>query len=84
MKSKIFLFHLQVLQKIQGDSSDDSRNQSDSSDDFLSRRTRLSEIYETCNYSIVEPASFMEATKHEKWVKAMEEEMHMIEKNQTW
>nr|ABA99612.1 retrotransposon protein, putative, unclassified [Oryza sativa Japonica Group] len=34
--------------------------------------------------SIVEPQSFQEAEKHDNWIKAMEDEIHMIEKNNTW
>ncbi|BBH07457.1 BURP domain-containing protein [Prunus dulcis] len=48
-------------------------------------RTRsLNDIYETCNFSGIEPESFEEAQKHEVWVKAMKDEIRMIEKNQTW
>jgi Reverse transcriptase (RNA-dependent DNA polymerase)/gag-polypeptide of LTR copia-type/Integrase core domain/GAG-pre-integrase domain len=49
------------------------------------RRVRsLAEIYESCNFSIIEPQSFEEAEKHENWIKAMEAEIYMIEKNNTW
>jgi len=34
--------------------------------------------------AILEAASFEEAAKEEEWVKAMEEEIKMIEKNNTW
>ena len=42
------------------------------------------DIYETCNLVILEPGSFEEESKQEVWVKAMEEEIQMIEKNNTW
>ena len=42
------------------------------------------DIYETCNLAILEPGSFEEASKQEVWVKTMEEEIQMIEKNNTW
>ncbi|CAL9012418.1 unnamed protein product [Prunus brigantina] len=46
-------------------------------------RTRsLNDIYETCNFSGIEPESFEEAQKHEVWVRAMKDEIRMIEKNQ--
>lgn len=32
----------------------------------------------------MEPESFEEAAKQEVWVKAMEKEIRMIEKNKTW
>lgn len=41
-------------------------------------------MYETCNFVGVELESYEEAQSNEVWVKAMEEEMRMIEKNQTW
>jgi hypothetical protein len=34
--------------------------------------------------STVEPSSFEEANKDEHWIKAMDEELDQIEKNDTW
>ena len=34
--------------------------------------------------SIVEPKNFTEAIKSVEWVKAMNEELYQIEKNETW
>jgi len=34
--------------------------------------------------SKIEPISFEEANKDEHWVKAMDEELYQIEKNDTW
>ena len=49
------------------------------------RRTRpISEIYETCNLVLMEPESFEAAQKQEVWRKAMNEEIKMIVKNETW
>ncbi|KAL0441843.1 UNVERIFIED_CONTAM: Retrovirus-related Pol polyprotein from transposon TNT 1-94 [Sesamum radiatum] len=49
------------------------------------RRTKLlSDIYETCNFIMLEPENFETAVKHKVWVQAMEEEIKMIEKNNTW
>ncbi|KAK4399803.1 Retrovirus-related Pol polyprotein from transposon RE2 [Sesamum angolense] len=49
------------------------------------RRTKLlSDIYETCNFIMLEPQNFETAVKHKVWVQAMEEEIKMIEKNNTW
>ncbi|KAL0305872.1 UNVERIFIED_CONTAM: Retrovirus-related Pol polyprotein from transposon RE1 [Sesamum radiatum] len=46
------------------------------------RRTKLlSDIYETCNFIMLEPENFETAVKHKVWVQAMEEEIKMIEKN---
>ncbi|CAL9011654.1 unnamed protein product [Prunus brigantina] len=42
------------------------------------------EIYEKCNMCIIEPKSFEEVAKDDSWKKAMEDEITMIEKNNTW
>jgi hypothetical protein len=34
--------------------------------------------------STIEPSSFEEANKDEFWIKAMDEELDQIEKNDTW
>ena len=34
--------------------------------------------------SMIEPETFTQASKDPHWVKAMEEEMSQIEKNETW
>ncbi|KAL0364614.1 UNVERIFIED_CONTAM: putative mitochondrial protein [Sesamum angustifolium] len=48
------------------------------------RRTKLlSDIYETCNFIMLEPENFETAVKYKVWVQAMEEEIKMIEKNNT-
>ena len=44
----------------------------------------LSEIYERCNYAVLEPSSYEEASQYEEWRIAMKEEIAMIEKNRTW
>nr|XP_028952455.1 uncharacterized protein LOC114822291 [Malus domestica] len=44
----------------------------------------VAEIYEKCNLCIIEPECFEEAVKDESWQKAMEDEISMIEKNNTW
>ncbi|CAA3018802.1 Retrovirus-related Pol poly from transposon TNT 1-94, partial [Olea europaea subsp. europaea] len=45
---------------------------------------RLSEIYQSCNLKIVEPESYEAASKQLEWRNAMDEEIKMIEKNNTW
>jgi hypothetical protein len=37
-----------------------------------------------CFFADNEPLSFNEAVIDEKWIKAMDEEIHAIEKNDTW
>ena len=37
-----------------------------------------------CFFADSDPLSFNEAVTEEKWIKAMDEEMHTIEKNDTW
>lgn len=49
------------------------------------RGTRtIADIYQRCNVAIVEPSNFEEAAKEECWNKAIEVEMEMIHKNDTW
>ena len=53
-------------------------------DDILVRGTRsLSAIYQRCNMTVFEPANHEEALNHLKWKKDKEEELYMIEKNNT-
>ncbi|GLT45830.1 hypothetical protein SLA2020_196340 [Shorea laevis] len=44
----------------------------------------LSEIYEKCNLAVLEPNTYAEASKHDIWRHAMQEEIQMIKKNDTW
>jgi hypothetical protein len=44
----------------------------------------LVDIYETCNLAILEPENYDVASKQEVWVKAMQDEIKMIEKNNSW
>ena len=44
----------------------------------------LSDIYQICNFVGVEQKNYEEAIKHDVWKKIMEEEIRMIEKNNTW
>ncbi|KAG8501378.1 hypothetical protein CXB51_003478 [Gossypium anomalum] len=54
-------------------------------DDLPVRGTRsIDDVYQRCNVAIVEPSSYEEAAKDMNWKKAMEAEMDMIQKNQTW
>jgi len=54
-------------------------------DHVLVRGTRLlSDVYQRCNIVVCEPADFEEAKLDNNWMVAMKEELHMIEKNNTW
>jgi hypothetical protein len=44
----------------------------------------LIDIYESCNFTVIKPKSYEATSKEEVWVKAMKEEIKMIEKNKTW
>jgi hypothetical protein len=68
---------------------------SSSSSSEGSRRTRnLDELYDAtqvmkdttlfCFFADSDPLSFNEAITEEKWIEAMDEEIHAIEKNDTW
>jgi len=59
--------------------------QNELEDDPSVRGTRLlSDIYQRCNIAFYESAGYEEALKDSKWKKAMEEELSMIQKNNTW
>ncbi|KAI5323637.1 hypothetical protein L3X38_032709 [Prunus dulcis] len=45
---------------------------------------KLDDILAQCNMCIMEPEKFEEAVKDESWMKAMKDELNMIEKNATW
>ena len=54
-------------------------------DDFPLRGTRsLEDIYQRCSLAITEPTSYVEAKDFEAWRRAIQEEMKMINKNETW
>ncbi|XP_042974666.1 uncharacterized mitochondrial protein AtMg00820-like [Carya illinoinensis] len=66
-------------------SNSNSRNSAPSSPETPSRRFRaLNEIYESCNFTSIEPKNYAIASKEQVWVDAMKEEIRMIEKNNTW
>ena len=44
----------------------------------------MSDIYQICKFAGVGPENYEEAIKHDVWKKVMEEEILMIEKNNTW
>ncbi|EOY20781.1 Uncharacterized protein TCM_012115 [Theobroma cacao] len=49
------------------------------------RSTRsLQDIYVSCNVAVCEPTTYSKATKDDRWLKTMGEEMQMILKNGTW
>ncbi|EOY32548.1 Uncharacterized protein TCM_040529 [Theobroma cacao] len=57
----------------------------DNIDDIPVRGIRsLQDIYEQCNVAITDPCSYIEAASDEQWKLAMEAEMTMIKRNQTW
>ncbi|KAL0303185.1 UNVERIFIED_CONTAM: Retrovirus-related Pol polyprotein from transposon TNT 1-94 [Sesamum radiatum] len=71
--------------QVQNDES--QRIEDDSYEESPPRKTRpLSEIYESTEQVLFasEPQSFEDASKDERWTKAMNEEMSTIEKNKTW
>ncbi|KAM1489208.1 hypothetical protein ACFXTO_032489 [Malus domestica] len=48
------------------------------------RWRNLEDVLAQCNLCIMEPKKFEEAAKDESWMKAMKDELSMIEKNATW
>ena len=56
----------------------------ESIDDFPVRDTRsLENIYQRCSLAITEPTSYVEAKDSEAWRRVMQEEMKIINKNET-
>ena len=53
-------------------------------DESVIKTRSLSDIYQSCNVAIIEPAGYVEAVADQHWMTAMKEELMMIEKNQTW
>ncbi|CAL2234198.1 unnamed protein product [Prunus armeniaca] len=45
---------------------------------------RLDDVLAQCNLCIVEPENYVDAAQDESWLKAMQDELYMIEKNGTW
>ncbi|KAI5347962.1 hypothetical protein L3X38_000849 [Prunus dulcis] len=65
--------------------SDQERMPSSQDFDHTPRKYKsIAEIYEKCNMCIIEPESFEEAAKNDSWKKAMEDEILLINKNNTW
>jgi len=65
--------------------SDLSFKQDENFDDLPTRGTGLlSDIYQRCSVAILEPAGNEEAENDPRWMVAIQEELRMIEKNQTW
>lgn len=44
----------------------------------------LEDIYAKCNIAVLEPRTVEQAIKNEVWWKAMQDEINMIHKNETW
>ncbi|GKD84395.1 retrovirus-related pol polyprotein from transposon TNT 1-94 [Tanacetum coccineum] len=55
----------------------------DTTDTDVLRTRQLVDVYESCN-SVIEPESYMDASKHSEWIDAMKAELEMIKKNNTW
>ncbi|GJS47878.1 retrovirus-related pol polyprotein from transposon RE1 [Tanacetum coccineum] len=55
----------------------------DITDNDVLRTRPLVDVYESCNL-IIEPVSYMDASKHSEWIDAMKAELEMIKKKNTW
>ena len=65
--------------------ADPLQNQDQLIDDAPVSGTRLlSDVYERCNVAVLEPARYWDAKEDLKWSAAIQEELVMIDKNQTW
>lgn len=70
--------------EMESSTSNDGPSESTSSSSPPPRGTRpLNEVHERCYMAIVEPNNYEKAPKHPEWIDAIEEEMKMIQKNET-
>ncbi|KAL0373958.1 UNVERIFIED_CONTAM: hypothetical protein Sradi_3311500 [Sesamum radiatum] len=90
-----FLPHLEEEeneeQEVKGDNSNPSTPRSSdqspryrSINDIYNAMERMNDDNLFCLFMNDEPLSFEKAVKEKKWIQAMEEEIHSIEKNDTW
>ncbi|CAL2265196.1 unnamed protein product [Prunus armeniaca] len=66
------------------DGTRDTAMESELSDSSPQETQDIAEIYARCNMSVIEPENYEEASKYTAWKKAMEAEMEIIKKNETW
>lgn len=45
---------------------------------------KLNDVLTQCNMCIMEPEKYKDATQDESWMKALKDELSMIENNATW
>ena len=53
-------------------------------DTSIKGKRMLSDIYRSCNITVCEPAGYEEVKADNKWVTAMQKELLMIRRNNTW
>jgi len=71
-------------QEVTPSSSPNPAQEESTSESPILRVKSLRKVYETCNFMSLELENYEDASKEEVWIKAMEEEIEMIEKNETW
>ena len=84
--------HTQGVQNVQDEVHEDTVNEEpeeengeEDNDEVPPRGFRsLEDIYAHCNLASLEPENYFEALKSDAWRHAMEEELQMIEKSDTW
>ena len=79
--------HSQQASASTGSPSSSSLNPKDYDSDSPPRKVRsLREIYESCDVAFFacEPQNFGQAVQQEVWIHVMNEEIEIIEKNNTW
>ncbi|CAL9008426.1 unnamed protein product [Prunus brigantina] len=70
-------------QHISSDISSEERN-TQAYDHSPLKWRRLDDVLAKCNLCIIKPKKYVEAAQDESWLKAMEDELQMIEKNGIW
>ncbi|KAL0416080.1 UNVERIFIED_CONTAM: Retrovirus-related Pol polyprotein from transposon TNT 1-94 [Sesamum latifolium] len=75
---------VKTSRSLQHDDKDEKNSEDSSLDSPILKTNSLSEIYEKCTFTVMEPSTFEEVLMHDEWKNAMKEDMRMIEKNRTW
>ena len=68
---------------VQLDTGNDDEGRGHSCSTLVKLRS-LEDIYERCHMSIIEPENYQEAVSDIAWQEAMNVELEMIDKNETW
>ena len=85
MVNEVLVIEMHEDHDTSGEAEEEISSEEERCDHVLVRGFRsLEGIYARCNVATHEPNTYYEALQSEAWRNAMEEELRMIEKNNTW